>query len=154
MPLFRFCNSCCEHQHHYHCRQSSLQAATVLIITISVTVQVWECKVDIAAVASTCSEWPLLLAFLQRRQPTLHPNCDIKAMLLTIVKVHEWVLQPSNSLEPLALLRSTAQHGAVAQDVINYLDCVVFCEQMIMLTVSCSCPCMLLGKGPRCYCGC
>ena len=42
---------------------------------------------DIAAVARTCSEWPLLLAFLQRRHPAAHPTCDIKALLLTIVKV-------------------------------------------------------------------
>ena len=49
--------------------------------------QVWRCEVDIAAVATTCSEWPLLLAFLQRRNPAAHPTCDIKALLLTIVKV-------------------------------------------------------------------
>lgn len=49
--------------------------------------QVWRCEVDIAAVARTCSEWPLLLAFLQRRNPAAHPTCDIKALLLTIVKV-------------------------------------------------------------------
>ena len=49
--------------------------------------QVWRCEVDIAAVARTCSDWPLLLAFLQRRQPAAHPTCDIKALLLTIVKV-------------------------------------------------------------------
>jgi len=45
--------------------------------------------VDIAAVARTCSDWPLLLAFLQRRQPGAHPTCDIKALLLTIVKVKD-----------------------------------------------------------------
>ena len=50
-------------------------------------IQVWRCEVDIAAVARTCTDWPLLLAFLQRRQPALHPTCDIKALLLTIVKV-------------------------------------------------------------------
>ncbi len=50
-------------------------------------VKVWRCEVDIAAVARTCSEWPLLLAFLQRRHPAAHPACDIKALLLTIVKV-------------------------------------------------------------------
>ncbi|KAL0046520.1 hypothetical protein WJX82_002723 [Trebouxia sp. C0006] len=48
--------------------------------------KVWRCEVDIAAVATTCSEWPLLLAFLQRRNPAAHPTCDIKALLLTIVK--------------------------------------------------------------------
>ncbi|KAL0036895.1 hypothetical protein WJX77_003973 [Trebouxia sp. C0004] len=48
--------------------------------------KVWRCEVDIAAVARTCSEWPLLLAFLQRRQPAAHPTCDIKSLLLTIVK--------------------------------------------------------------------
>jgi hypothetical protein len=51
--------------------------------------QVCRCEVDIAAVARTCSDWPLLLAFLQRRQPGAHPTCDIKALLLTIVKVKD-----------------------------------------------------------------
>lgn len=49
--------------------------------------QVWRCEVDIAAVGRTCTDWPLLLGFLQRRQPSLHPTCDIKLLLLTIVKV-------------------------------------------------------------------
>lgn len=48
--------------------------------------KMWRCEVDIAAVARTCTDWPLLLAFLQRRQPAAHPTCDIKALLLTIVK--------------------------------------------------------------------
>ncbi|KAL3156053.1 hypothetical protein ABBQ32_013041 [Trebouxia sp. C0010 RCD-2024] len=48
--------------------------------------KVWRCEVDIAAVGRTCTNWPLLLAFLQRRQPLLHPSCDIKALLLAIVK--------------------------------------------------------------------
>lgn len=48
--------------------------------------KVWTCEVGIAAVAATCSDWPVILAFLQRRQASLHPGCDIKAMLLSIVK--------------------------------------------------------------------
>ena len=52
--------------------------------------QVWKCEVDIAAVGRTCTDWPLLLGFLQRRQPSLHPTCDIKPLLLTIVKVLQY----------------------------------------------------------------
>lgn len=65
---------------------------------LDVGLQVWRCEVDIAAVGRTCTDWALLLPFLHRRQPLLHPTCDIKALLLTIVKVqnpqapHIWLL--------------------------------------------------------------
>jgi len=60
--------------------------------------------VDIAAVARTCSEWPLLLAFLQRRHPAAHPTCDIKALLLTIVKVLLYSYLLFGALNPLVVL--------------------------------------------------
>lgn len=50
-------------------------------------VQVWRCEVDIPGLARTCSDGPLLLGFLQRRQQVLHPQCDIKALLLSTIKV-------------------------------------------------------------------
>lgn len=75
------------HLFELSCSSGPLIARSELTADIAVLAQIWRCKVDIAAVAATCSDWPLLLGFLQRRQPIQHPNSDIRAMLLTITKV-------------------------------------------------------------------
>ena len=114
--------------------------------------QVWKCEVDIAAVGRTCTDWPLLLGFLQRRQPSQHPTCDIKPLLPTIVKVvlsHSW-------LDPCCAPLASPLSGLIAVIKVVWLaDALVLvlvlvpqlCAEPSALTLFCD-----FGLGGQCWC--
>lgn len=45
------------------------------------------CSIDVPAIARSCSDWPTLVAFLQRRRPNAHPKTDLKALTMSVIKV-------------------------------------------------------------------